>query len=75
MLNINLLVQEPILFTVLGIVDLPAYQLINLGLNYSVFDNVSISSRVTNLFDKDYQTVSGYNSQERSVYFGMTYHN
>ena len=59
----------------LGTVDLPAYQLINLGLNYSVSDNVSVSSRVTNLFDKDYQTVSGYNSQERAAYVGITYHN
>mgnify|MGYP003674653292 FL=1 len=59
----------------IGQVDLPAFQLLNLGLNYDVSDNFSISSRVTNLLDKRYETTSSYNSQERALYFGITYHN
>lgn len=59
----------------LGTVDLPAYQLINLGLHYQLSDNLSLSSRVTNLLDKDYQTVSSYNSQARALYLGLIYHN
>jgi vitamin B12 transporter len=62
-------------FGVTGPVDLAAFQLVNLGLNYDVSDNISVSSRVTNLLDKDYQTVSTYNPQERAFYIGITYRN
>lgn len=60
-------------FGVVGPVDLPAFQLLNLGLNYDLSDNFSLSSRVTNLMDKEYETVSSYNTQERALYFGVTY--
>ena len=56
-------------------VDLPAYQLVNLGLNYDVSDNVSVSSRVTNLLDKEYQTANTFNTQERAFYIGISYQN
>jgi vitamin B12 transporter len=56
-------------------VDLPAFQLVNLGLNYDVSDNFSFSSRVTNLLDKEYQTANTYNTQERAFYVGITYKN
>ena len=59
----------------IGKVDLSSYQLINLGLNYDVSSNFSVSSRVTNLLDKEYQTASSYNSQERALYVGITYRN
>ncbi|MBA6288718.1 TonB-dependent receptor domain-containing protein [Colwellia sp. MB3u-4] len=59
----------------IGKVDLASYQLINLGLNYDVSQNFSVSSRITNLLDKAYQTASGFNSQERALYLGITYHN
>lgn len=62
-------------FGVDGPVDLAAFQLINLGVNYEVSENFSVTSRVTNLLDKEYQTVSTYNTQERAVYFGVTYQN
>ena len=58
-----------------GKVDLSSYQLINLGLNYDVSDNISVSSRVTNLLDKEYQTAAGFNTQERAFYVGVTYQN
>jgi len=56
-------------------VNLSSYQLLNLGLNYDVSDNISISSRVTNLLDEDYQTAYEYNTQERAFYLGVTYQN
>ncbi len=59
----------------IGQVDLPAFQLLNLGLNYDVSDNFSLSSRITNLLDKEYQTANSYNTQERAFYFGITYKN
>jgi vitamin B12 transporter len=62
-------------FRVPGPVNLGAFQLVNLGLNYDVSDNFSVSSRVTNLLDKEYQTVSTYNTQERAFYVGITYQN
>ncbi|GHE88999.1 TonB-dependent receptor domain-containing protein [Thalassotalea profundi] len=58
-----------------GPVHLPAFQLVNLGLNYEVTSNLSVTSRVTNLFDKDYQTAKGYNTQERAFYIGLNYQN
>lgn len=56
-------------------VNLGSYQLINLGLNYDISDNVSVSSRVTNLLDKEYQTADTFNTQERAFYVGITYQN
>jgi len=58
-----------------GDVELSSYQLVNLGLNYDVSENVSLSSRVTNLLDKEYQTANTYNTQERAFYVGITYQN
>jgi vitamin B12 transporter len=58
-----------------GDVNLGSYQLVNLGLNYDISDNFSISSRVTNLLDKEYQTADTFNTQERALYFGITYQN
>ncbi len=58
-----------------GDVELNSYQLVNLGLNYDVSDNLSLSSRVTNLLDKEYQTANTYNTQERAFYVGITYKN
>jgi vitamin B12 transporter len=56
-------------------VNLNSYQLVNLGLNYDISKNVSISSRITNLLDKEYQTANTYNTQERAFYIGVTYQN
>lgn len=58
-----------------GDVELSSYQLVNLGLNYDISDNLSLSSRVTNLLDKEYQTANTYNTQERAFYVGITYQN
>ena len=51
-------------------VVLPAYSLVNAGLNYQVSDQVEIYGRVHNLFDTKYQQVLGYNTQGRTFYAG-----
>jgi len=58
-----------------GMVDLDTYHLVNLGLNYEISERFSVTSRVSNLFDNNYQTVSGYNTQERAFYLGITFQN
>ena len=49
---------------------LPAYTLVNAGLNYQVSDQVEVYGRVHNLFDTRYQEVYGYNTQGRTFYAG-----
>ncbi|XQW85013.1 TonB-dependent receptor domain-containing protein [Thalassotalea piscium] len=58
-----------------GNIDLGAYQLLNLGLNYPLFEHVNLTARVTNLLDKAYQTANTYNTQERGFYLGVSYQN
>ncbi|KRA97571.1 hypothetical protein ASD83_10635 [Devosia sp. Root685] len=49
---------------------LPAYAVVNAGLNYQVSDQVEVYGRVHNLFDTKYQEVYGYNTQGRTFYAG-----
>ena len=49
---------------------LPAYALVNAGLNYQLSDQVEVYGRVHNLFDTKYQEVYGYNTQGRTFYAG-----
>ena len=51
-------------------VTLPAYAVVNGGLNYQVNDQVEVYGRVQNLFDARYQEVYGYNTQGRTFYAG-----
>lgn len=51
-------------------VTLPAYAVVNAGLNYQLSDQVEIYGRVENLFDAKYQEVYGYNTQGRTFYAG-----
>lgn len=49
---------------------LPAYTVVNAGVNYQVSDHVEVYGRVHNLFDTRYQEVQGYNTQGRTFYVG-----
>lgn len=49
---------------------LPAYTLVNAGLNYQINDQVEVYGRVHNLFDTKYQEVYGYATQGRTFYAG-----
>lgn len=51
-------------------VTLPAYTLVNAGLNYQINDQVEVYGRVQNLFDTRYQEVYGYATQGRTFYAG-----
>lgn len=50
--------------------QLPAYTLVNAGLNYQINDQVEVYGRVQNLFDTRYQEVYGYATQGRTFYAG-----
>jgi len=67
--------REDRAFGVADPIPLGAYQLINLGLNASLSENVKLNARVTNLLDKEYRTVNSYFTQGRAVYIGVTYSN
>ncbi|WP_449394876.1 TonB-dependent receptor plug domain-containing protein [Devosia riboflavina] len=49
---------------------LPAYAVVNGGLNYQLSEQVEVYGRVQNLFDTKYQEVYGYNTQGRTFYAG-----
>lgn len=51
--------------------DLGAYTLVNLNARYNINKNVSLYARIENLFDKDYETVYGYNQPDRGAYVGV----
>lgn len=57
------------------IVDLDSYVHVNLGLNYAITPELKLNARVTNLLDKEYQTVKNYNTQGQAFYLGVTYQN
>ncbi len=50
---------------------LDAYTLVNLATSYQINDNFKIFGRVDNLFDKDYEEVSGYGTAGLSGYAGI----
>ena len=46
--------------------------MVNAGLNYAVSDTAELYLRVDNLFDEQYQTVAGYGTSDRALYFGVS---
>ena len=52
---------------------LEAYSLWNLSTNYYVTSNITLSGKVNNLFDEDYQTAKEYLTPERSYYLSASY--
>ena len=48
------------------------YTVVNAGLNYAVSDTAELYLRVDNLFDEQYQTVAGYGTSDRALYFGVS---
>ncbi len=51
--------------------SLGGYVLTNLNARYALSKSVSLFARVDNLFDRDYQTVYGYNQPPRGVFAGL----
>ncbi|MEZ8291645.1 TonB-dependent receptor domain-containing protein [Vibrio sp. 10N.237.312.B06] len=54
-------------------IQLDAYSLVDFATHYYVTDNFIVRGKVVNLFDEDYETAYGYNTQERSYYVGLNY--
>ena len=54
-------------------VVLDGYSLVNSKLGYAISDAVSLNFKVNNLFDEEYSTASGYNTQGQTFYFGVSY--
>ncbi len=50
---------------------LPAYALANLNTAYRLADSVELYGRVDNLFDRTYQTATGYNQPPRGFFAGV----
>lgn len=45
----------------------------NLGFKHQTTPDLSLGVRLDNLFDKEYQTVSGYNQPDRTLWFDLEY--
>ncbi len=51
--------------------NLGSYTLVNLNARYNINKNISLYARIENLFDKDYETIYGYNQPDRGAYVGV----
>lgn len=52
-------------------VSLDAFTLVNVAFSYELSDQVSITARIENLLDKDYEEVYGFQTPGRSTYAGV----
>lgn len=52
---------------------LPSYSLWDVAVTYSVTDELAVSGRVDNAFDKKYETAGGYPAPERAYYVNASY--
>ncbi len=50
---------------------MPSYTAVNAGIRYRVNENADLLFRVENLFDKQYQQISGYGTSDRAFYIGV----
>ncbi len=53
---------------------LASYNLINLIANYNLNKQIDMSIRVDNLFNESYMLAHGYNTLERTLFVGLSYH-
>ena len=54
-----------------GTLALEDYTLVDLSLGYRLNDSAEAYMRVENVLDEEYQTVYGYGTSDRAVYFGL----
>lgn len=52
---------------------MPGYGLLNLSASYPLMRELRVFGRIENALDKEYQTVDGYNTLERTFYLGLSY--
>ncbi|KAA1226103.1 TonB-dependent vitamin B12 receptor [Vibrio cholerae] len=54
-------------------ITLDSYSLVDTAVSYYVTDSTTISARIDNLLDKEYETANGYPAAERAYYFNVSY--
>ena len=57
-----------------GTHTLGSYLLANLSARYALSSKLALFGRIDNLFDRDYQTVYGYNQPQRGVFVGLNWY-
>lgn len=50
---------------------LPSFTVVNVGAEYELSDNASAYVRIENLFNEQYQTVTGYGTSDTAIYVGL----
>lgn len=56
-----------------GGATMEAYTLVGLSGNYQLTESLTVTGRVENLTDEDYEVADGYNTPERSYYMDLRY--
>lgn len=51
----------------------PSYTIWNIGARYPLTEQLTLNGKINNLFDKDYQVVSGYDAPDMEFYVGADY--
>ena len=50
-----------------------SYTLLNTNLDYNLSENITLNTKIENVFNKDYETTDGYNTPGQSFYIGLKY--
>ncbi|GAA3551324.1 TonB-dependent receptor domain-containing protein [Zobellella aerophila] len=56
-----------------GNVMLPSYTIWNIGARYPLTQQLTLNSKINNLFDKHYQVVNSYDAPDMELYIGADY--
>jgi vitamin B12 transporter len=56
-----------------GSVGINSYEVINLGMDYSVNNSSSLNLKFNNVTDEDYEQIAGYSGLPRQVFLGLNY--
>jgi vitamin B12 transporter len=54
-------------------IKLDSYTVVNIGAAYQIQEHITINARLENALDKDYQEVSGYNTDPLTAYVGVSF--
>lgn len=56
-----------------GLVELDDYEVVDLGAVYRFDQGLELFGRIQNLTDKDYEEITNFNTQDRTIYAGVRY--
>ena len=54
-------------------VTLPSYEVVDLSAFYQLSNNTRLSAKIDNLFNESYETASGFNSKDRTLFIELKY--